>query len=143
MERTERSVDDYLESLPDDVRDDMRLLDRETGRVMDGLPTALFEGVFWGGSDQEIIGYGAGTYTRPNKQSVEWFLVGLAVQKNYISLYVNAVEDGKYLSETEGKKLGKVKVGKASIGFKSVSDIDVGELVALVERARQLGWPEA
>jgi hypothetical protein len=142
MERTDRNIAEYLESLPEDVRDDMQTLDREIAEVMYGMPTALFEGKFWGGTDQEIIGYGVGTYTRPNKSEVEWFLVGLARQKNYISLYVNAVEDGRYLSETLGKDLGKVKVGKASISFTRLDDIDRGKLTALVKRARELGWPQ-
>jgi len=52
----------------------------------------------------------------------------LALQKNYISLYVNAVENGKYVSEICGKDLGKVKIGKSSISFKSIGDLDISKL---------------
>ena len=138
MERTDRDIDDFLETLDEEVRDDMRTLHQVIGGELQGLPVALYEGVFWGGSHQEIIGYGTYSYTKSDKTEVEWFLVGLARQKRYLSVYVNAVEDRKYLSEVYGPDLGKVKVGKASIGFDSVADIDLDRLRALVARAREI-----
>lgn len=138
MEISERDVGEYLASLPEDVRSDMTALDVEIGKVMEGLPRELWVGKFWGGSDQEIIGYGRLSYERSGGQHVEWFTVGLALQKSYISVYVSAVEDGKYLSETHGKNLGKVKVGKSSISFKSVADIDLDKLGSLVAKARRI-----
>ena len=139
MERTDRNIDDFLASLPEDSRTDMTAIHGVIAAEMDGLETVLYEGTFWGGSEQQIIGYGAQMFTRPNGTEVDWFIVGLALQKNYISLYVNAVEDGKYLSETRGKQLGKVKVGKASIGFSGAEAIDLDELADLVKTARRIG----
>ncbi len=138
MERSSRDVDEFLGTLPEESRDDMKTLDASFGAAMEGLDRVLFEGTFWGGSEQEIIGYGAGDYTRPNGTKVDWFMVGLALQKNYISVYINAVEDRQYLSEKYGKDLGKVKVGKSSLSFKSVEDIDLDKLTALVVKARDL-----
>ncbi len=138
MEKTDRDIDEFLASLPDDQRDDMVTLDSVIAKVMAGETRVLYEGRFWGGSDQEIIGYGTMTTTRSDKRTVEWFLVGLALQKHYISVYVSAVEDREYLSEKYGKDLGKVKVGKSSISFKSIDDIDLDKLAALVQRARDI-----
>lgn len=138
MERTDRNVDDFIGSLPDDARNDISAIDGVIAEVMSGLPRVLYTGVFWGGSDQEIIGYGDMDSPRSDGTTVEWFVVGLAKQKNYLSLYVNVVEDRKYLSETYGKKLGKVKVGKASISFGSADEIDLEELRSLVTRAREV-----
>jgi hypothetical protein len=138
MEKTDRDIDEYLATLPDDVRNDMITLDRELSTVMAGLPKVLYTGKFWGGSDQEIIGYGTYSYTRADNKTVEWFVVGLALQKNYISVYVSAVEDGKYLAEVHGPDVGKVKVGKSNISFKTLTDIDLAKLVALAGRAREL-----
>ena len=139
MQRSDRSIDDYLAGLDESVREDISTLHAVISPVMDSLDTVLYTGTFWGGSDQEIIGYGAQLFTRPNGKEVDWFVVGLAVQKNYISLYVNAVEDGKYLLETRGKRLGKVKVGKASISFSNSDAIDLEELSDLVSRAKEIG----
>lgn len=116
----------------------MKTLDAAFSKVMGGLDRVLFEGTFWGGSEQEIIGYGAGDYTRPNGTTVDWFMVGLALQKNYISVYINAVEDRQYLSEKYGTGIGKVKVGKSSLSFQGVEDIDVDKLTHLVAKAREL-----
>lgn len=138
MEKTDRDIDEFLASLPDDVRDGMVTIDGVIAEVMAGEPRVLYEGTFWGGSEQQIIGYGTMTTTRSDKRTVEWFLVGLALQKNYISVYVSAVEGREYLSEKYGKDLGKVKVGKSSISFKSVDDIDLDKLAALVQRARDV-----
>ncbi len=92
----------------------------------------------WGGTDQEIIGYGTQSYVRSDKQTVTWFLVGLALQKNHVSVYINAVEDRQYLPERYGKALGAVKIGKSSIGFSSLDDIDLDQLESLVARARRV-----
>ncbi len=138
MEKTTRNVDEFIGSLPDDVSDDIATLDASIVSVMQGLSRVLYEGKFWGGTDQEIIGYGDLATPRSDGSTVEWFVVGLAVQKNYLSLYVSAVEDRQYLSEKHGKELGKVKTGKSSISFGSVEDIDLSKLEWLVGRAREI-----
>ena len=141
MERTDRNIADYIASLPDDVCGDIRTLDEHISAAMAGHTKHLYVGKFWGGSDQEIIGYGTQTNIRSDKREVTWFVVGLAVQKNYLSVYISAVEDGQYVSERYGAELGKVKVGKSSLSFRSVADIDLDKLAALVTKARALTAP--
>jgi hypothetical protein len=105
------------------------------------LPRAsrvLWQGVLWGGTDQSIIGYGTFDQPRPRGKSVEWFLVGLARQKNYLSLYVNAAQDGAYLSKVYGPRLGKTKVGSASISFSSADAIDLEVLAEMVRHAARV-----
>ena len=137
MEITGTDPSDHIASLPDDVRDDIALLDAEITKRMNNPSRVLWEGKFWGGSDQNIIGYGTFSYTNASGKDVEWFMVGLAAQKNYISMYVNAVDDDGYLLARYADKLGKVKVGSASISFNSVDDVDMGVLMELVEKAGQ------
>jgi hypothetical protein len=102
---------------------------------MAGHPV-LWEGTFWGGTEQAIIGYGDYTITLSRGQKSEWFMVGLAAQKNYISIYVNAVEDGQYVAEKYRSELGKVKVGKSSISFKHLDDLDTDTLQKVLSIAR-------
>lgn len=135
MEVSERSVDEFLADLPENIRDQMELLDSEITSRMSGASRVLFEGKLWGGTDQEIIGYGEFRYTNSSGKSVEWFMVGLAAQKSYISMYVNAVDDDGYVLARYKDRLGKVKVGSASISFKSVNDIHLDMLLELVEVA--------
>lgn len=136
MDLSDRTVDEYLGSLSEQVGEDMAALDAVIAAEMDGFPRELYEGKLWGGSDQEIIGYGRYSYQRSDNKTVEWFLIGLAAQKNYLSVYISAVEDGEYMSEKYGSDLGKVKVGKSSISFKAAADIDLAKLASLVRRAR-------
>jgi hypothetical protein len=146
MKRTDRDVSEFLDSLPEDSRGDMKVLDEKLSVTLAGMPRELYEGKFWGGTDQQIIGYGRTTSTRSDGQTSSYFLVGLALQKNYISVYISAVEDREYVSEKYGKGIeadgGKVKVGKSSISFKSLDDIDLDKLAGLAEKARDVSEPE-
>jgi hypothetical protein len=129
---------DYIESLPLEVRVDIDRLDTAITKIMSGHVKTMWEGKLWGGSDQRIIGYGDYSYERSNGHAVEWFIVGLALQKRYISVYVNAVDDDGYLVEKYADKLGKVKVGKSSISFHSLEDINLDVLEDLVAKANKL-----
>jgi hypothetical protein len=138
MQRSSMTPDEHIASLPDDVRGDIAALDARISEVMGDAGRVLWEGRFWGGSDQRIIGYGEYSYTGRSGRSGEWFIVGLAAQKNYISVFVNAVDGGSYLAERYAERLGKAKVGKSSISFKRLSDIDLNVLLELVGSAREL-----
>ena len=137
MRRVDTDPGRYIESLSDEARPDIQKLDKEISKIFKGEPRVLWSGTFWGGSEQNIIGYGDLVQERKGKK-VEWFKVGLALQKSYISLYVNAVEDNKYLSQKYADQLGKVKVGASSIGFKRLGDVDMPKLFEMLKRARTI-----
>lgn len=136
MEKTQTPPADHIASLPPEIRGDVEVLDEMIGEIMSGRPKTLWEGRFWGGSDQQIIGYGDYRYRKSDGKTAEWFIVGLAVQKAYLSVYVNAADEDGYLAERYADRLGKVKVGKSSISFTSLDDVDLEVLADLVERAR-------
>ena len=80
--------------------------------------------------------------TQARGRTVEWFMVGLALQKQYISVYVNAVEDRQYVAEKYAPELGKVKVGKSSISFRRLDDVNLDVLAKVISIARdQLETP--
>lgn len=135
MEITSTDPSDHIDSLPDDRRRDIALLDAEITKRMRGESGVLWEGRLWGGSDQKIIGYGTFSHTNSSGKTSNWFMVGLAAQKNYISMYVNAVDDDGYVLKKYADRLGKAKVGSASISFKSVEDINFEILMELVDVA--------
>lgn len=135
MKRTDTDVAEFLSSLEGKQGEDMRYLDSVISGMMPGHERLLYEGKFWGGSDQQIVGYGVLDYANTSGGDVEWFLVGLAAQKNNLSIYVNAVSDGGYLLREYEGRLGKVKLGSAAIGFRKVEDLDLDNLKELVGRA--------
>lgn len=143
MDISDVDVDTHLDSITDpDVAETMRALDRLITGTMPDRRRALYEGTFWGGTEQKIIGYGHIVQPRPRGEDVHWFLVGLARQKDHYSLYVNAAHEGKYLGQHYGKRLGKVKLGSASIGFRRIDDLDVEVLEELVRQADEITDPD-
>ncbi len=114
----------------------MERVDAVLSKVMKGHSRVLWGGTFWGGTEQSIIGYGDLIYERPAKETVEWFVVGLAPQKNYNSIYINARDEDGYLIQRYADRLGKVKVRSAAITFKKADDIDLGLLEEIVTLAR-------
>jgi hypothetical protein len=103
---------------------------------MSGQTRVMWEGKFWGGSEQKIIGYGDFTYEKSKKETVRWFIIGLAAQKSHISLYVNASDSDGYLVKRYEGRLGKAKVGSAAVTFKSADDLDLQVLGELLEQAK-------
>jgi Domain of unknown function (DU1801) len=136
VERSKTSPDAHLASLPDGVREDIATLDAVVADVFAGEERVLWEGKFWGGTEQRIIGYGAYRYKGRSGAEGEWFKVGLAVQKNYLSLYVNAADDGQPLTKVYAPRLGKVKAGSANLQFKQAADLDLDVLREMVAKAR-------
>ena len=138
MEPTNDDVDAFL---ADRGSDDMTTLDAHIADVF-GSDRVLWRGIFWGGSEQAIIGYGDWTYRRPGKPDVNWFMVGLAQQKNAISVYIMAVEDGQYAvkkyADTFASGTGaKPKVGSSVVSFKRLSDLDLEALLRVVRIGRE------
>ena len=132
----EPTKDDVHAFLADLGSDDMTTLDARISDVF-GADRVLWRGIFWGGSEQAIIGYGDWTYRRPGKPDVNWFMVGLAQQKNAISVYIMAVEDGQYAvkkyADTFASGTGaKPKVGSSVVSFKRLSDVDLEALLRVV-----------
>ena len=138
MERTDTSPDDYIASQETDTRVVLEELDTLIQAALPDSPRCMWEGIFWGGSEQQIIGYGNYSYQRSDKKQVEWFLVGLTRQKNYFSVYVNAVDGKIYLAELYGPRLGKAKIGKSSISFRNRDDINLDVLREMLEHARKI-----
>lgn len=84
-----------------------------------------------------MVGYGSFPYTNYKKEKLQWPTVALANQKNYVSVYVCAVEDGEYIAEKNKDKLGKVSVGKSCIRFKKLDDLNLAELKKVLRAAEK------
>lgn len=139
MKKTTANPEDLIKSLPDGVRQDMQALDKMIRKVLPKDKVTVWGGTFWGGSTQTIIGYGDLTMHRSTGEPVEWFKIGLAMQKNYISIYLNTTEDGDYVVRKYGKELGpKVKTGASNISFKKLEDVNLPKLQQMLDTAKQL-----
>jgi hypothetical protein len=135
---TSNNPTDYINSFPEETKLELARLDKMITSAMPKTSRVMWEGKFWGGSEQKIIGYGDLTYVGSSKKEVKWFVIGLAKQKDYITVFVNAVQKGVYLAEKYKEEIGKAKVGKSSIGFKKIADIDFDKLTEIVKEAAAL-----
>lgn len=136
VQPTPMSVDAFIASHDPDGT--LTRLDAVIVGALPGAARVLWEGVLWGGTSQSIIGYGTIEQPRPKGRTVSWFLIGMARQKNHVSLYINAAEEGVYLAKRYADRLGKVKVGSANLTFRSADDLDVDVLAEMVRHAGRL-----
>ncbi|WP_418276474.1 hypothetical protein ACNHYB_00730 [Isoptericola jiangsuensis] len=135
MRRTDDDVEEHLRRARSAA--DLQAVDALVVGALPDVSRVLWRGVFWGGTEQAIVGYGDIAQPRPRVADVEWFLVGLAEQSRHLSLYVNAADDGGYLVRRYAPRLGRVKVGAAAITFRTVDDLDTAVLHDLLVEARR------
>jgi hypothetical protein len=124
-----KDPDEYIRLLHSPRREEIEMLDALITQIAPSLDRKLF------GS---IIGYGSSHYETKSGRSGEWFTIGLASQKNYISIYICMVEDGQYLPETYKAHFPQASVGKSCIRFKKIEHIDQKKLTELIKKAVML-----
>lgn len=123
-----KSVKEYMAALPPERREPITFLDAFIRKTVPSLKQHFA---------YNMIGYGSFPYKSYKKEMLEWPVISLASQKNYISLYVCAVVDGGYLAEKHKNDLGKVSVGKSCIRFKNIEDLDLKTLAKVLKIAEK------
>ena len=86
----------------------------------------------------KMIGYGKFQYLARNGQYVVWPAVGVALQKNYISVYLSVMKDGASLVQLYSCKLGKLKLGRNHFSFRTYEDLNVRLLASMFAEADQI-----
>lgn len=84
------------------------------------------------GMAMNMIGYGMFHYKSKSGREGDWPVLALANQKNYVSLYICALENGQYVAEKHKEELGKVSVGKSCVRFKKLSDLNLDALANIL-----------
>lgn len=118
-----KSVKEYFAMLPKERRKPMGFLHRFIRKAAPKLmPRFAYN----------MPGYGSFRYKNYQGKIIDWPIVALASQKNYISLYICAMEGGKYLAEKYKKELGRVSVGRSCIRFRKLEDINLKTLKEII-----------
>ena len=123
------SPENYLEQIDEPRRTEMEALDRLIRDTAPQLERHLQSG---------MLGYGAFRYRYASGREGDWFVIGLASQKRYISLYVCATDGERYLAENYRDRLPKADIGKSCVRFKRLHDVDLEVLEELVGEAAKL-----
>lgn len=116
---------------------DLRQLDKLIRTAAPDLERTMVSGMA-----MNMVGYGMFHYKGKSGREGDWPVVALANQKNYMSLYICATEDGKYLAEANADKLGKVSVGRSCIRFKKLEDLNldvVRDIVSALQARKERG----
>jgi len=122
------TVKEYIGAVPQDRREIIEFLHEFIQKTVPKLKPYLA---------YNMLGYGDFPYRNHKKDMIEWPIIALVNQKNYISLYVCSVQDGKYVAETHAKELGKVSVGKSCIRFKKIEDLHLETLKNVLKLAEK------
>lgn len=79
-----------------------------------------------------MIGFGSYHYKYPTGREGDWFIIGLASNKNYISLYVVGTDGDEYVAERYRDRLPKTSIGKSCVRFKRLEDVDPAVIIQLI-----------
>jgi Domain of unknown function (DU1801) len=122
--QTEKSVERFLDNLPDDrMRGDCYTIIKMMRKIT-GLPPKM-----WGPA---IIGFGQYHYKYESGHEGDICLTGFSPRKANLSLYVLARFPGQ---EDLLARLGKHKAGKGCLYVKQLADIDLGILETLIDKS--------
>ena len=125
-----QTPEEYIAGVPAPRRGDIEKLHALIQKTVPKLKPHILAG---------MIGYGTYRYRYASGREGDWSLIALANQKNYISVYVCSLEDGKYIADEYKSKLPKASIGKSCIRFKKLEDIDTSVLVEIIKKAEKAG----
>jgi len=117
--KTAETPEEYIDQIPQPRKAEIIQLDNLIKKHAQGLDREMYH---------NIIGYGKFHYKSKSGREGDWFALGLASQKNYISVYC-CISDGKhYIAEKYKDKLPNTSIGKSCIRFSKLEKIDLKEL---------------
>lgn len=123
-----KSSKEYLGSLPVERKKVMEFIDTFIQTHAPSLkPNFLYN----------MPGYGSFKYKGAKKEMSDWPTIAVANQKNYISIYICAVDKNGYIAEQYKEDLGKVSVGKSCIRFKHIEDLNLNILKKIIKLAEK------
>lgn len=135
MQSKAATVDQYLAELPDDRRAALQTM-RKT--ILANLPPGYEEGMQYG-----MIGYYVPHCIYPDgyhcdpKQPLPF--VGLASQKNYMSIYLGSIymagDDAAWFRKAWGKSGKKLDLGKACVRFTKIENVPLEVIGEAIRRA--------
>jgi len=132
-----KNIDEYMSMLAIERRTAMKTLDR---LIKDTVPSLKPWFTY------NMLGYGEFDYTNYKKEQIKWPVVALASQKNYMSLYICALDHTKdkedqYIAEKYADRLYKSgikpNVGKSCIRFKKLDDLNLDILKTVLQETEK------
>lgn len=121
-----KTVGEYLTLVPADRKESIDLLHALITKTVPELQPYFAS---------NMLGYGTFKYKNYKKDTIDWPIIAVANQKQYISLYICSVKDDMYVAEKYKHVLGKVSVGKSCVRFKNFKDLHIEVLKQMLKEA--------
>lgn len=86
----------------------------------------------------KMIGYGPFDYRARSGEPVRWPVIGVALQKNYISVYFAVSKDGEPVTAAYLGRLNETRAGRGNISFVRFNQLDRVALAQLVAETQTL-----
>ena len=123
--------EEYIAQVEEKRRGDIQKLHELVREVAPELePTMEFK----------MLGYGKFHYKYKTGREGDWMKIGIANNKQYISLYCCAADENGYVAVQFKERLPKANIGKSCVRFKRVSDLDEDALRDLIRASADAGW---
>jgi len=129
IEGSTADVEDYIAGLEEPRRTEIRRLHELIRRAEPELEPHIAS---------KMIGYGSYHYRYASGREGDTFVVALANNKRYISLYVTAADDRGYVAERYRDKLPKADIGRSCVRLRRLGDVDEAVLVELIVEGRKV-----
>lgn len=121
-----KTAQEYFDALPEERKTSMLFLHKFILKTAPQLKSNFL---------YNMLGYGSFKYKNYKKETIDWPVIALASQKNYLSMYVCAIDKGGYIAEQYKDELGKVSVGKSCIRFKKLENVNLKTLEKVIKLA--------
>jgi hypothetical protein len=123
-----KTADEYINILDEPRKSQIKTLHQFILKTVPNLKPFIISG---------MIGYGKYHYRSKSGREGDWSVIALASQKNYISIYVCGIKDGKYVAELHKSELPKANIGKSCIRIKKLEDLDLAVLATILKESEQ------
>jgi len=127
------SLDEYFDA--DQARKgDLQAFDALIRETTPGLERWFYTGAPDGkpGMRMKLIGYGAFRYeVKPD--TVDWPIIGLALQKNYMTIYTSVLKNGAPIVDEYKGLLGELRTGRNNFSFVTFDQLDKKAVVTLLK----------
>lgn len=130
------SLDDYL-NFDSERKSDLVRLHGVMRKAAPSLKRHFHKGTPAGeaGMRMKMIGYGKFRYAIKSGSTIEWPVVGVALQKNYVSVYVALTKADAPIVRRYAGRLGELRSGNNNFSFERFDDLNMAALSSLVAEA--------
>ena len=128
------TLDEYFNADPL-RKSDLEALDMLIRDTASKLERWFYAGASEGqpGMRMSLIGYGSFQYEMKSGERVVWPIVGVALQKNYLTLYTSVFKDDAPIVDQYIGRLGELKAGVNNFSFVTFDQLDRDAVAALVK----------